>query len=90
MESGFYICPLQNCYSTVKNHHKHSSEDNPKTVITSNDLIHAKYSFTLWQKRVFAYMVSDLDGASEQQFSMQKNVRPRFDGFFQGQKQGWL
>jgi plasmid replication initiation protein len=82
MESGFYICPLQNRYSTVKNHHKRSSEDNPKTVITSNDLIHAKYSFTLWQKRVFAYMVSDLDGASEQQFSMQKMyVRDLMDFF---------
>jgi plasmid replication initiation protein len=29
-------------------------------VITSNDLVRAKYSYTLWEKRIFLYMISQL------------------------------
>jgi plasmid replication initiation protein len=29
-------------------------------VVSSNDLINAKYSYTLWEKRVFLYMISQL------------------------------
>lgn len=42
-----------------------------KLVVSSNDLIHAKYTFTLWQKRVFAYMVS-LINVDDTDFMMQK------------------
>ncbi len=30
-------------------------------VVSSNDLVHAKYDLTLWQKRVFIYALSQLD-----------------------------
>jgi plasmid replication initiation protein len=30
-------------------------------VISSNDLVHAKYDLTLWQKRVFVYAISQLE-----------------------------
>lgn len=40
-------------------------------VITSNDLLEAKYDFTLWQKRIFIYMVSRI-GKEDKDFSMQR------------------
>ena len=30
-------------------------------VVSSNDLVHAKYDLTLWQKRVFVYAISQLE-----------------------------
>lgn len=39
--------------------------DTPKIksnlVVSSNDLVHAKYDLTLWQKRVFVYAISQLE-----------------------------
>ncbi|MBL7817995.1 MAG: replication initiation protein [Saprospiraceae bacterium] len=39
--------------------------DTPKVksnlVVSSNDLVHAKYDLTLWQKRVFVYAISQLE-----------------------------
>ncbi len=32
----------------------------PSFVITSNDLIEAKYNYSLWEKRVFVYMISTM------------------------------
>ena len=30
-------------------------------VVSSNDLVHAKYDLSLWQKRVFVYAISQLE-----------------------------
>jgi plasmid replication initiation protein len=35
-------------------------EEKSLYVVSSNDLVRAKYSYTLWEKRVFLYMVSQL------------------------------
>jgi plasmid replication initiation protein len=40
-------------------------------VVSSNDIIHAKYSLSLWQKRVFLYFVS-LIAKDAKEFEMQK------------------
>ncbi len=40
-------------------------------VISSNDLIHAKYNFTLWQKRIFMYFISKIEKDATE-FQMQK------------------
>lgn len=40
-------------------------------VVTSNDLLEAKYDFTLWQKRIFIYMVSRI-GKEDKDFAMQR------------------
>jgi plasmid replication initiation protein len=37
-----------------------NKEDKSLYVVSSNDLVRAKYSYTLWEKRVFLYMVSQL------------------------------
>jgi plasmid replication initiation protein len=37
-----------------------NKEDRSLYVVSSNDLVRAKYSYTLWEKRVFLYMVSQL------------------------------
>ena len=47
-------------------------EDSKKLVVSSNNLIHAKYSFTLWQKRIFAYMVSEINSFDDREFPLQK------------------
>ena len=49
-----------------------SLDDNKKIVVTSNDLIHAKYTFTLWQKRVFVYMVSQINSFEDKEFQIHK------------------
>ena len=40
-------------------------------VVGSNDLIEAKYNFSLWQKRVFVYMVSQI-GKNDAEFLLQR------------------
>lgn len=40
-------------------------------VVTSNDLVLAKYNFSLWQKRVFNYFVSQID-KDAREFKMQR------------------
>lgn len=48
--------------------------DNPiskKLVVTSNELVEAKYNFTLWQKRVFVYLVSQID-RNDKEFKLQR------------------
>lgn len=37
-----------------------NKEEKSLYVVSSNDLVRAKYSYTLWEKRVFLYMVSQL------------------------------
>jgi plasmid replication initiation protein len=37
-----------------------NKDDKSLYVVSSNDLVRAKYSYTLWEKRVFLYMVSQL------------------------------
>lgn len=52
-----------------------------KLVVTSNDLIHAKYSFSLWQKRVFVYMVSQIN-INDTDFEIQKMYVKELMDFF--------
>jgi plasmid replication initiation protein len=40
---------------------RNNKDIDKKLVVSSNDLIHAKYTFTLWQKRVFTYMISQIN-----------------------------
>jgi plasmid replication initiation protein len=40
---------------------RNNKDNDKKLVVSSNDLIHAKYTFTLWQKRVFTYMISQIN-----------------------------
>ncbi|NJN35087.1 MAG: replication initiation protein [Saprospiraceae bacterium] len=40
---------------------KKRTDTNTQLIVTSNDLILAKYNFSLWQKRVFNYFVSQID-----------------------------
>jgi plasmid replication initiation protein len=40
---------------------KKSFDNSLSLVVTSNDLVLAKYNFSLWQKRVFNYFVSQID-----------------------------
>ncbi len=40
---------------------KKKSSDSTALVVTSNDLVLAKYNFSLWQKRIFNYFVSQID-----------------------------
>lgn len=44
---------------------------NSALVVTSNDLVLAKYNFSLWQKRVFNYFVSQID-KDAREFMMQR------------------
>jgi plasmid replication initiation protein len=39
---------------------EHENGLTPSFVITSNDLIEAKYNYSLWEKRVFVYMISTM------------------------------
>jgi plasmid replication initiation protein len=52
-----------------------------KLIVSSNDLIHAKYSFTLWQKRVFAFMISQIEGSAVE-FNLQKMYVKDIMAFF--------
>ncbi len=40
---------------------KKKSKESTALVVTSNDLVLAKYNFSLWQKRIFNYFVSQID-----------------------------
>jgi plasmid replication initiation protein len=40
---------------------KKKSNESTALVVTSNDLVLAKYNFSLWQKRIFNYFVSQID-----------------------------
>jgi plasmid replication initiation protein len=40
---------------------KKKSSESTALVVTSNDLVLAKYNFSLWQKRIFNYFVSQID-----------------------------
>lgn len=51
---------------------RNTDSDNKKLVVSSNDLVHAKYTFSLWQKRVFVYMVSDINSFDDVEFPIQK------------------
>ena len=44
---------------------------NSQLIVSSNDLIEAKYNFSLWQKRVFVYMVS-LINKNDKGFNLQR------------------
>ena len=44
---------------------------NSQLIVSSNDLIEAKYNFSLWQKRVFVYMVS-LINKNDKNFNLQR------------------
>jgi plasmid replication initiation protein len=52
-----------------------------KLIVSSNDLIHAKYSFTLWQKRVFAFMISQIEGSAVE-FNLQRMYVKDIMAFF--------
>jgi plasmid replication initiation protein len=52
--------------------HRNTDSDNKKLVVSSNDLVHAKYTFSLWQKRVFVYMVSEINSFDDLEFPIQK------------------
>ncbi len=52
--------------------YRNSDSDNKKLVVSSNDLVHAKYTFSLWQKRVFVYMVSEINSFDDVEFPIQK------------------
>lgn len=45
--------------------------DERKMVVSSNNLIEAKYNFSLWQKRIFVYMVSQITTIHDE-FKLQK------------------
>ena len=45
-----------------------------KLVISSNDLVHAKYDFTLWQKRVFVYAISQIEKDEKEFQPIRMNV----------------
>jgi plasmid replication initiation protein len=40
---------------------KKKSSESTALVVTSNDLVLAKYNFSLWQKRIFNYFISQID-----------------------------
>ncbi len=46
-------------------------KDDKTLVVSSNNLVEAKYDFTLWQKRIFVYMVSQIN-VFDQDFKLQK------------------
>jgi plasmid replication initiation protein len=52
--------------------YRNSDSDNKKLVVSSNELVHAKYTFSLWQKRVFVYMVSEINSFDAVEFPIQK------------------
>lgn len=46
-------------------------KDDKTLVVSSNNLVEAKYNFTLWQKRIFVYMVSQIN-IFDQDFRLEK------------------
>jgi plasmid replication initiation protein len=63
--------------------HRNTDSDNKKLVVSSNDLVHAKYTFSLWQKRVFVYMVSEINSFDDVEFPIQKIYIKDLMNFFQ-------
>ena len=55
----------------TKKSSEHNTVSNTTLVVTSNDLVLAKYNFSLWQKRVFNYFVSQID-KDAREFMMQR------------------
>lgn len=56
-------------------------------IVTSNELIHAKYHFSLWQKRVFMYFVSQI-GKDVSEFGLQKVYISDLVRFFESEQNG--
>ncbi len=56
-------------------------------IVSSNELIHAKYHFSLWQKRVFMYFVSQI-GKEDSEFRMQKVYIADLVRFFESDQNG--
>ena len=56
-------------------------------IVTSNELIHAKYHFSLWQKRVFMYFVSQI-GKEVSDFGLQKVYIADLVRFFESEQNG--
>ena len=56
-------------------------------IVTSNELIHAKYHFSLWQKRVFMYFVSQI-GKDVSEFGLQKVYIADLVRFFESEQNG--
>lgn len=65
------------------------SENAPKKglIVSSNELIHAKYHFSLWQKRVFMYFVSQI-GKEASDFGLQKVYIADLVRFFESDQNG--
>ena len=60
---------------------------NKGLVVTSNELIHAKYHFSLWQKRVFMYFVSLIEKEAVE-FGLQKVFIADLVRFFEAEQNG--
>ena len=60
---------------------RNSKYEDKKLVVSSNDLIHAKYTFTLWQKRVFTYMISQIN-MDDTDFGLQRMYVKELMDFF--------
>ncbi len=56
-------------------------------IVSSNELIHAKYHFSLWQKRVFMYFVSQI-GKEASDFGLQKVYIADLVRFFEAEQNG--
>jgi plasmid replication initiation protein len=56
-------------------------------IVTSNEIIHAKYHFSLWQKRVFMYFVSKIEKDATE-FGMQKVQIADLVRFFETEQNG--
>lgn len=56
-------------------------------VVSSNELIHAKYHFTLWQKRVFMYFVALIEKEAFE-FGLQKAFVADLVKFFEAEQNG--
>lgn len=54
-------------------------------IVSSNDLVHAKYDLSLWQKRVFIYAISLLDKDSNEFAPIRMNIYDIIK-FFKGSK----
>lgn len=63
------------------------STPNRDLIVSSNELIHAKYHFSLWQKRVFMYFVSQI-GKEASDFGLQKVYIADLVRFFESDQNG--
>lgn len=66
-----------------------STENSPQKglIVTSNEIVHAKYHFSLWQKRVFMYFVSLIDKDATE-FGLQKVYIADLIRFFEAEQNG--